>query len=142
MKTRQGRYAYKLIDKDIAVAGGMSQVFYLKQRTLPVTQFDETSPTQAAFVTVLTIMGKVEVKKNTPRFDGVTIRNEQTHIGYTTWDTTVFKLDINSLFIEVEYSYGNKQYKVLAIQDYSEQNKFIEYSLKETGFIDKIASQI
>lgn len=140
-----GHRAYKFIDKEYIAQGAMTQLFTIKQRAVLPTDINNKIATVSltpvtSVGTAGQIMGRLEIMKPSTRFEGVNIKNEATHIGYTTWDRSTFKLDYSKLFIEVEYPYGNRLFKVLAIEDYSEMQKFIRYFLKETGYSSLEAS--
>lgn len=136
---------YKVITRDLVTQGSLNQLFIMQQRAVLPTSINNKIATK--LLTPVTsvgnagyMMGRLEIARPTTRFEGVNINEKVTHIGYTTWDRDVFQLDYNKIFIEVEFPYGNRIFKVLSIEDYSEMQKFIRYYLKETGYADLEAS--
>jgi hypothetical protein len=74
--------------------------------------------------------------KPVSRFDGVNIIQGATHVCYMKFDETVFELDINSLWVEIEF-HKNRRFKLLSIENYLEFDKYLALWLQETGFVKK-----
>ena len=148
MLTSAGHRNYEFVDKEYVAQGSLTQLFTIQQRSQGTTDINNSN-LKETFIPVASLgvngqmMGRLKIIKPTSRFNGININGKQvTHLGYTNWDRKVFELDLNSLFIDVEYPYGNRRFKMLAIEDYSEMQKFIRYFLTERGYAAQAAASI
>lgn len=129
-----------IFDRVILCAGAMTDYFMIKSRALQGTTANNTQ-LSGQFATIINMLGYLEAKKPTQRFDGVNIGAEVTHLGYLPFDQTVYELDKNTCFVEIERN-KNRYFKLLSIMNYGEQDEYILFYLKETGFTDIEAAKI
>lgn len=136
MKTRCVK---TIFDRVILCAGTMTDYITIKKREIQGTTVNDNQA-EESFTDIENFMGYIEAKKPTVRFDGINILNEITHVAYSPFDQTVYELDVNTLFIQVERN-RNRIFKLLQIMNYGEQDEYLAYYLKETGFSDIKANE-
>ena len=130
-----------IFDRKILCAGTMTDYMTIKKREQQGTGPDSNDiSSKAVFTDILNQMGYLEAIRPTTRFDGVYIDRATTHIAYVSFDQTVYELDVNSLFIDLERN-RNRLFKMQKIMNYGEQDEYLAISLSETGFTDLQAAE-
>ncbi len=140
---RRGRCVYTQYDREILCAGTLDSVFMIKKRTSGGTSPGKSIQPKMVFTDVVDSFGRLEVKKSTRRFDGVSIMDQSqdnfTHAGYIPFDQDVYELDVNTLFVDIEDT-RNRRFKLKSIEKYNEGSQWLQLKLAETGFADLEAS--
>lgn len=131
---KNGGCIYTYFEKEILCAGAMDEYVTIKERALQGTTFDSIE-SEELFTDVGNIFGKLEVRNPTKRYDGVTIPDSVTHIVYIPFDQTYYELDMNKAFIEIDRS-RKRYFKMLSVKNVGEQDEYIAFFCKETGFSD------
>ncbi len=125
--------------RTILCAGTMQDYIKIVRREYSGSDVNETV-TQETFTTVDEFMGYLEVRNPTQRFDGVNIASNITHIVYIPFDQTVYELDRNTLFVELE-KIRNRYLKLVAVEDFHEQEDYLALYCTESGFTDLEGAQ-
>ena len=123
--------------RKILCAGAMSDFIKIQNRELTAGGYD--SEPQEIFTNVLNMNGNIEEVKPTDRFNGVNVADGITHIVYVPFEQSIYELDINTLFVELERS-KNRRFKMLSVGNLGEQDQYMALYCKETGFVDKEAT--
>lgn len=136
---RRGRCVYTQFDKQILCAGTLDKLFRIQSRVQSGSQPGQTGNPIETFTTVSEIEGKLEAVKYTQRFAGVATEDQSqpnfTHVGYISYDQTLYELDLNTFYVETE-GQRNRRFKLKGIQDYDEESQWMQLQLAETGFSD------
>jgi len=138
------------INRELIAQGSLNQLFTIMQRKQQPTQYNQ--PLSLLTMTPVTtisptgqIMGRLKTIAPTSRMYGVNIdKTTITHLAYMNFDYNIFELELNTLYIAVEYPYGNgnRLFKALKTEDVSEMQKFLLCYCAETGYTGEPAASI
>lgn len=138
MAVTNGRCIKTLFKRQILCAGSMRDYITIYRSALQSTTFDQK---QAAknFEIVDNMIGALEARNPVKRFDGIVIDNTFTHVIYIAYDQTIYELDLNTLFCDVEKP-RTRRFKMLNMLNLEEEDKYLAIFVKETGFSDLSAA--
>jgi hypothetical protein len=92
-------------------------------------------PTES-FTLILNSFGHLENLRGIQRFGGVGIKDSITHVFYMPYDTTVYELDLGTLWLGYQSVKETKEiyYKLEDLQPYGVDDKYLALYLVERGF--------
>lgn len=128
-----------VFDRKILCSGTMTDYIIIKNRTLQGTTSNRKKAVED-FVVVDNVFGYLEAVSATTRFNGINIESNITHLVYIPFDQTIYELDKNTLFAEVERT-RSRLFKLEKIMNYGEQDEYLVLYCKETGFADIEANE-
>ena len=139
-------YKYSIPKTGRVAQGAKKQYMTVQQRSIGTTNINNMSASEV-FTIVYTMMGRVEQLRPSERFDGVgTKRETVTAIIYVAYDPVIFQFDKESCFINVEYNYFtgdiNRWYKLIEIENLTEESRELKIYCSETGFTSHIAAEV
>ena len=123
-----------IFSKQILCAGSMCNYIKVLNRTQTPGGWESNTPIET-FEIKYTMMGYIEAIKPTSRFNGINIADGITHLVYLPFEQTIYELDRNSLYIEIERQ-KNRRFKLEQIEDYGEQGNYLVLYCRELGFTD------
>jgi len=144
---RKGRCVYTMFDKETLCAGTLDDILTVKTRTQQGTNPGHTYQPSEQFTTVGVYDGYLERVRPTRRWNGVSMVDQSaenyTHVGYIAYDDTVYELDINRCYVEVEGPSGKtRRFKLkYAPEAYGTDDEWMILRLAETGFTENAASE-
>jgi phospholipase C len=116
--------------------------FNILRRTQGTTDINGGLSGNPEFIVITNVFGFLEQKRPTTRFNGVTISDAITHIAYTRFDSNIYELDTNSLFIEKVGQPRSRYYKLSSIANHGERDEWLALYLEEKGFSDLSAAGV
>ena len=139
-------YSYKIPKTGRVAQGTKNQYMAIYQRSIAGTNPNNKDASET-FTLLYPLMGRVEQLRTAERFNGVGTKKELvTAAIYLSYDPAIYQLDKESCFINVEYNYytgdSNRWYKLIEIENMTEDNRELKIYCAETGFTTHIASGV
>lgn len=128
-----------IFERKVLCVGTMTDYVSIQRRELQGTTVNNTYA-EEQFTEVDNFNGHLEARMPTQRFDGINMTDSMTHVIYIPFDQTIYELDRNTMFAEVEKT-RNRFFKLLKIMNYGEDDEYLALFCKETGFSDLEAAE-
>ena len=99
------------------------------------------------FTPLYTVMGRVEEIRPVERIDHVNVLSgeEATHKIFIDYDPLIYQLDKKTCWCAVEYNQFsqdiNRRYKMVKIDNYKDESRFLVLWCLETGLVDRLATE-
>ena len=139
MTKNKGRCVYTIFEKKILCAGTMDKYCIIYRNELQETTINQNQSDNTKTV-LFNMIGAIENINATARYAGVKMtanapEGKSSHVVYIPFEQSIYELDINRLFIEVEMK-RNRLFKMNKIADLNDQEEYLAIWCNETGFFD------
>jgi hypothetical protein len=129
---------YKKSKKTVLCAGDMNDQITLVTRTIGAPTIGTSDPT-TTFTTLLQPFAIFETlslsASASRRFDGVNIEDRPTHKALIYYDSTIWPLDSDNVFVE----FDDRRFRIVGVTDLNEMKTTIEILCTERG-VDTLAA--
>ena len=142
----QGNYQILVPKSGRISQGTFKQVIFIYARTINPTTPNQMEPSMV-FTPQYTVMGRVEEIRPVERIDHVNVLSgeEATHKIFIDYDPNIYQLDKKTCWCAVEYTQFtqdiNRRYKMVKIDNYKDESRFLVLWCLETGLVDRLATE-
>ena len=126
----------------VLCAGTMQDYLIILSRAIAGTEPGLSNQPGEVFTQIDNPAGYIEASKPTPRWNGVSTADQSapnfTHVAYIPFDPDIYKLDVGTLFVKKpgDTSDLDRLFKLKGINNWGEQDEYLQLTLAETGFND------
>jgi len=129
-------------NKEILCAGTMNDYLLILSRAITGTEPGQSIQASETFTQIVDYAGYLEASKPTQRWNGVSMEDQSapnyTHVCYIPFDPVTYKLDVGKLFVKKQGDTSDldRLFKLKSINNFGEQDEYLQLRLAETGFAE------
>jgi hypothetical protein len=129
--------------KTILCAGTMQDYLIILSRTITGTEPGVSIQPTETFTPLDDPAGYLEGVKPVQRWNGVSVEDQSasnfTHVAYIPYDPVIYKSDVGTLYVKKPGDTADldRLFKLKGINNWGEQDEYLQLTLAETGFDEK-----